>query len=195
MKLSPSVIKNLRAQHGWSQEQLAIASGVSLRTIQRVEAEGVASTSTAVCLAATFSVNLIELQSAQNAMTLQTSKIMYGLFFLGAVLITLALISESGRLPGPQANAFLSINIFTALVAALILIPTCLNIFKSGRFIGAILITFGAPLVTLSLCGLVNTLVSGNSVNLPVVIFGVAGVSLTFIATKELWRKEQKSSC
>jgi len=61
MKISSTKIRRLRSERGWSQEQLALASGLSLRTIQRVEAEGNASRETHVCLAATFEVVLAEL--------------------------------------------------------------------------------------------------------------------------------------
>ena len=56
MKISSAVVRRLRTDRGWSQEQLAIASGLSLRTIQRVEADGTASMGTKVSLAATFGV-------------------------------------------------------------------------------------------------------------------------------------------
>lgn len=61
MKISTAAIRRLRTERGWSQEQLAAASGLGLRTIQRVEAEGRAARETRVCLAATFNVPLAEL--------------------------------------------------------------------------------------------------------------------------------------
>ncbi|PUA28397.1 MAG: hypothetical protein B0W54_18240 [Cellvibrio sp. 79] len=64
MKISPTAIRRLRTERGWSQEQLAAASGLGLRTIQRVEAEGRAARETRVCLAATFNVQLVELLEA-----------------------------------------------------------------------------------------------------------------------------------
>jgi transcriptional regulator with XRE-family HTH domain len=61
MNISSNRIRHLRHERGWSQEQLALASGLSLRTIQRVETEERASRETRVCLAATFGVALTEL--------------------------------------------------------------------------------------------------------------------------------------
>lgn len=61
MKISSAKTRRLRSERGWSQDQLAHASGLSLRTIQRVEAEGNASRETQVCLAATFGITLAEL--------------------------------------------------------------------------------------------------------------------------------------
>ena len=45
-------IRKLREARAWSQEHLADAAGLSLRTIQRVEAEGKASAETRLALAA-----------------------------------------------------------------------------------------------------------------------------------------------
>ena len=39
-KLDPDQVKRLRIERGWTQEELAIASGLSLRTIQRMESNG-----------------------------------------------------------------------------------------------------------------------------------------------------------
>lgn len=61
MKISSAKVRRLRSERGWSQEQLALASGLSLRTIQRVEAEGNAARETQVCIAATFAIALAEL--------------------------------------------------------------------------------------------------------------------------------------
>jgi len=54
-------IKKLRQDNGWSQDLLAKASGLSLRTIQRVEKEGNASAETQLALAGTFNVSPKEL--------------------------------------------------------------------------------------------------------------------------------------
>ncbi len=66
MKISAAEIRRLRTERGWSQEQLAAASGLGLRTIQRVEAEGKAARETRVCLAATFNVPLTDLLEAPD---------------------------------------------------------------------------------------------------------------------------------
>lgn len=49
-------IKQLRIERSWSQEKLSLASGLSLRTIQRVENKGVCSLETRQAIAATFQV-------------------------------------------------------------------------------------------------------------------------------------------
>jgi len=58
MKLNPTVIRRLREARHWSQEQLAAAAGLSLRTVQRVETEGAASRETRVCLAAALDTDV-----------------------------------------------------------------------------------------------------------------------------------------
>ncbi|WP_286234054.1 helix-turn-helix domain-containing protein [Thalassotalea sediminis] len=54
--ISPDIIKNLRSQHGWTQEQLATISGVSSRTIQRIEKTGECSLESKMAIAAAFNV-------------------------------------------------------------------------------------------------------------------------------------------
>ena len=50
------LIQKMRLQHGWSQQQLAEASGLSTRTVQRIEAGHPASTESLKSLAAVFGV-------------------------------------------------------------------------------------------------------------------------------------------
>ncbi len=52
------ILRKLRLQHGWSQEQLAELTGLSTRTIQRIERGGQASLESAKALAAVFEVDL-----------------------------------------------------------------------------------------------------------------------------------------
>ncbi|BFM11047.1 hypothetical protein R50072_12000 [Simiduia litorea] len=52
------IVKKLREQRSWSQEQLAQIAGLSLRTIQRVEAGNKASLETLKSLAAVFEVDI-----------------------------------------------------------------------------------------------------------------------------------------
>jgi len=54
MKINVKKIKQLRAEQGWSQEQLSELCGVNLRTIQRVESRGTASLETVRAMAAVF---------------------------------------------------------------------------------------------------------------------------------------------
>ena len=58
MKIDSEVVKALRLKRAWSQEQLAAASGLSLRTIQRIEKSGVAANESVQSLAAVFEVSV-----------------------------------------------------------------------------------------------------------------------------------------
>lgn len=56
------MIRKLRLQRAWSQEQLAEFSGLSIRTVQRVEQGQAASLETLKSLAAVFEVSVTHLQ-------------------------------------------------------------------------------------------------------------------------------------
>lgn len=56
MSISPEKVKFYRRQNGWSQDALALAAGVSLRTIQRVEKEGNASEETQMAIASALNL-------------------------------------------------------------------------------------------------------------------------------------------
>ena len=55
------IVKKLRAEKKWSQEQVATFSGLSIRTIQRVESGQSASIETLKSLASVFEVNISKL--------------------------------------------------------------------------------------------------------------------------------------
>jgi transcriptional regulator with XRE-family HTH domain len=56
MQLNPQFIKQLRSERGWTQQQLADICAISLRTVQRVELQGLGSLETCKALAAAFSI-------------------------------------------------------------------------------------------------------------------------------------------
>lgn len=58
-------IQKLRLQRGWSQEQLAEVSGLSVRTIQRVERGQIPSLESAKALAAVFEIDLNRLREPE----------------------------------------------------------------------------------------------------------------------------------
>ena len=61
MKIDAALIIKQRMLKGWTQEQLAAASGLSKRTIQRVENESTAAMETQKALAATFELDFASL--------------------------------------------------------------------------------------------------------------------------------------
>jgi DNA-binding XRE family transcriptional regulator len=61
MHINSSLVRKLRKQRSWSQDQLARIAGVSVRTIQRVETDGSGSLETNMALASALEVPTIEL--------------------------------------------------------------------------------------------------------------------------------------
>ena len=60
------IVRQLRLERGWSQEELAAISGVSVRTIQRLENGGRASLETLKCLAAAFESDVSTLRESMT---------------------------------------------------------------------------------------------------------------------------------
>ena len=70
MKIRTQHLKTLREARAWSQEHLASAAGLSLRTIQRIESEGRASSESVLALAAALDIpvsDIVEPPSPLNA--------------------------------------------------------------------------------------------------------------------------------
>lgn len=62
MKINAALVLEQRLRRAWTQEELAIASGLSHRTIQRVEREASGSLETKKALAAIFEVDIADLK-------------------------------------------------------------------------------------------------------------------------------------
>jgi len=62
MKIKSELVKELRNRKSWSQEHLASVSGLSLRTIQRIENSGVCSLDSQKALASVFDLEVAELK-------------------------------------------------------------------------------------------------------------------------------------
>jgi transcriptional regulator with XRE-family HTH domain len=61
MKINAGLVVELRTKKSWSQEELAIAAGVNLRTIQRIEGEARVSLQSKKALASVFGVPISDL--------------------------------------------------------------------------------------------------------------------------------------
>ncbi len=61
MYINAELIKTKRVAQSWTQQHLADACGISLRTVQRVERYGNASNETAMALAAVFEIEQSEI--------------------------------------------------------------------------------------------------------------------------------------
>jgi transcriptional regulator with XRE-family HTH domain len=68
MKIKADLVLKARAQKSWSQEELAIASGLNLRTIQRIEREASASLQSKKALASALDIDIHDLSCQENTM-------------------------------------------------------------------------------------------------------------------------------
>jgi len=66
MKLDKAKLKQLRESKAWSQSHLAEISGLSLRTIQRIEKSGIASPESVKSICATFGIQIDELSVVEE---------------------------------------------------------------------------------------------------------------------------------
>lgn len=68
MKIKTELVLKARQQKSWSQEELAIASGLNLRTIQRIESEGMASLQSKKALASALDLDIHDLDHEEIRM-------------------------------------------------------------------------------------------------------------------------------
>ena len=68
MKVNVALLLKMRKEKAWSQDELAIASGLNLRTIQRIEKEATASLQSIKALASTFEVDIRDLKNEESDM-------------------------------------------------------------------------------------------------------------------------------
>ncbi len=61
MKINAELVLKLRNQNSWTQEELAIASGLNLKTIQRIEKKASASLQSKKALASVFNIDIQDL--------------------------------------------------------------------------------------------------------------------------------------
>jgi transcriptional regulator with XRE-family HTH domain len=89
MDMDGANVKQLREARAWSQEQLAAHSGLSLRTIQRIEAQGRASKETLQALAAVFEVDVGALKANAVPKVGYLSGLQYRLLRLSLIVAVL----------------------------------------------------------------------------------------------------------
>jgi len=102
--IDTDLIKKLRNDRAWSQEQLSTISGLSLRTVQRIEKEGRCSQDSKKALAVAFEIDASAMDFDQRKMSFRAAGGCGKKFgFLGATLgllgaysgITISLVSGS----------------------------------------------------------------------------------------------------
>jgi DNA-binding XRE family transcriptional regulator len=66
MTINAALVKRLRSEKFWSQEELAIAAGLNLRTVQRIEKEATASLQSKKALAAALDIAVNDLEYLES---------------------------------------------------------------------------------------------------------------------------------
>ncbi|WP_394205028.1 helix-turn-helix domain-containing protein [Shewanella waksmanii] len=129
MQLCVDKLKQYRRRQGWSQELLAKVSGLSLRTVQRIESEGRASAESVLALASAYQVSPVDLQGSNAVIEADWTKekiMRGGLVIVLAVALMLSLFSVVAEISTyidlPIAILLLS---FTGLL-------TCLSVGVDG---------------------------------------------------------------
>ena len=69
MRINAEMVLQLRTERGWSQEELAEASDLNLRTIQRIERTAVASLRSKRSLASVFDLDIQDLDDKESHMS------------------------------------------------------------------------------------------------------------------------------
>lgn len=68
MKINAELVLKLRNEKSWSQEELAIAAGINLRTVQRIEKEASASLQSKKALASALDIDIHDLDYEEHPM-------------------------------------------------------------------------------------------------------------------------------
>ena len=71
MRINADLVIKARKKKSWSQEELAIAAGLNLRTVQRIESEAAASLQSKKALASALDLDIHDLESQEIAMPQQ----------------------------------------------------------------------------------------------------------------------------
>ena len=68
MKINVDLLLRLRKDRSWTQDEVAIASGLNIRTVQRIENEASASLQSIKALASAFDINVYDLKYEEISM-------------------------------------------------------------------------------------------------------------------------------
>jgi transcriptional regulator with XRE-family HTH domain len=197
MRISSAFVRRLRNERGWSQDQLATVSGLSLRTIQRVEAHGTASMATKVSLAATFGIHQSQLSevaaSVQVNVSDETQRL--GSLFLGIAILTCVVIGEAGRFPGsPSSDVFAALGAVLLILGALLGVPPAIGLIVRRHYAAVGLAILGTPLLILLAGGMAFAIGQGHAPRWPLVAFGIGGAALMAMALRQLMHDRQLSA-
>ena len=127
VRLNPASVRNLRESKSWTQEHLASAAGIGVRTIQRMEADGAASAESRLAVAAALGVP-VETFNADVSTAVARAEprgVAMGKRWGYAGLLVGALASSAGILSGSSNPAQVGVALgilgaFSGVVAAAI---------------------------------------------------------------------------
>ncbi len=85
--INSDLVKTLRLKKSWSQEKLATASGLSLRTVQRAENSGTSSLETKLALSAALNIPAEKLMPASSMTPKKQNTVNYGYIGAGIGLV------------------------------------------------------------------------------------------------------------
>lgn len=138
--ISTDIIKNLRGQHGWTQEQLATVSGVSTRTIQRIEKSGECSLESKMAIAAAFNVTpkcLVGNDSTKETDYVLSPKInVMSWVILLSVLLGILLVPNGTVEVRPHVNGVVMLFTLAALAVRVIDVKELKLLIKYGIGVG-----------------------------------------------------------
>lgn len=127
--LNPAGIRKLREAKSWTQEHLATAAGLSIRTVQRMELEGLASSESRLAVAAALGVPVenihLAIQAGPDVKAAEVRRIVVGTRYGYAGLLLGALASAAGIISGGSSSGEVASSLgilgaFTGIVAAAI---------------------------------------------------------------------------
>ncbi|WP_286264332.1 helix-turn-helix domain-containing protein [Thalassotalea atypica] len=133
MQISPEKIKHFRKENGWSQEVLAKATGLSLRTIQRIEKDGNASSETQLALAGALDkpLKLLCHVSEQIEVLWKWRSIMQNLIALIVVICAVGMLLLFGGDLGMFADFYGALFLLLFMYACTIIAFSSHGLFKS----------------------------------------------------------------
>ncbi|WP_019028083.1 helix-turn-helix domain-containing protein [Colwellia piezophila] len=133
MFISTNKLKTVRREKGWSQEVLAKASGLSVRTIQRIEANGKASAESTLAIASVFDLSPQALQATSDEIEVNWTRKMimkniFALLVISGAIAMLIILGASAKFYLDVASA---IYLVLFLYAATIITFGTHGMFKS----------------------------------------------------------------
>lgn len=135
MFLSTTKLKALRTEKGWSQDVVAKSSGLSVRTIQRIEADGKASAESTLAIASVFDLSPKELQATSNHIEVNWTRKMIMKNTLALFIITGVIWAAMAS----GANIYAFINMPASLFMFLLLYAITLISFGSSGALKSII--------------------------------------------------------